>query len=301
MIDKQQQANTDYVKGMKYKDIAEKYDVSINTVKSWKKRYDWQREKGAPKNKKGCTQNKLGAHKKEIELKSSSSVVQRTSEVDTNIDIEQLFVMEYLRDFNATRAAIACGYSKKSAHNLGWRLVRKDEVQQEIKRQKEMMATELGADIQRVISELLKIAFADVTDLLTFGQKEVEVTGMFGPIKDEDGNVLTKIVNYVDLNESENIDGTVISQVKQSKDGVSVKLYDKLSAIKELGRYLDFMTEADKEKLNLVRANIDKVNLEIAKLKIEGEEVEVEDDGFVEAMDNAGKAVWGSVSHEEES
>ncbi|PEO51704.1 P27 family phage terminase small subunit [Bacillus pseudomycoides] len=40
----QEAAHSDYLSGMKYKDIAEKYAVSINTVKSWKKRYGWQRE-----------------------------------------------------------------------------------------------------------------------------------------------------------------------------------------------------------------------------------------------------------------
>ena len=34
-------AESDYVTGMKYKDIAAKYGVSMNTVKSWKKRYAW--------------------------------------------------------------------------------------------------------------------------------------------------------------------------------------------------------------------------------------------------------------------
>lgn len=38
-------AEADYVVGMKYKDIAAKYGVSINTVKSWKKRYAWSRDK----------------------------------------------------------------------------------------------------------------------------------------------------------------------------------------------------------------------------------------------------------------
>lgn len=51
-------AEQDYLNGMKYKDIAEKYNVTINTVKSWKTRYGWQRgEKSAhTKNKKVCTQ-----------------------------------------------------------------------------------------------------------------------------------------------------------------------------------------------------------------------------------------------------
>lgn len=61
MADKYIQAEKDYVKGMKYKDIAEKYGVSLNTVKSWKKRYCWTREKGAHKEKSVHTKNKRGA------------------------------------------------------------------------------------------------------------------------------------------------------------------------------------------------------------------------------------------------
>ena len=38
-------AEEDYINGMKYKEIAEKYNVSINTVKSWKTRYKWRRIK----------------------------------------------------------------------------------------------------------------------------------------------------------------------------------------------------------------------------------------------------------------
>ncbi len=60
MAENHVKAEKDYIKGMKYKDIAEKYGVSINTVKSWKKRYEWSREKGAP-SKKGVHTKKRGA------------------------------------------------------------------------------------------------------------------------------------------------------------------------------------------------------------------------------------------------
>lgn len=49
----------DYQAGMKYKEIAEKYSVTINTVKSWKTRYKWSKDnkKGVhTKSKKVCTQ-----------------------------------------------------------------------------------------------------------------------------------------------------------------------------------------------------------------------------------------------------
>ncbi|MBM7633842.1 phage terminase small subunit [Geomicrobium sediminis] len=60
MTDQQKKAWRDYCNGMKYKDIAEKHGVSLNTVKSWKKRHAWTREKGAPKKPEGAPK-KAGA------------------------------------------------------------------------------------------------------------------------------------------------------------------------------------------------------------------------------------------------
>ncbi len=50
-------AEKDYINGLKYKEIAEKYDVSLNTVKSWKTRYSWSRDKKGvhTKAEKVCT------------------------------------------------------------------------------------------------------------------------------------------------------------------------------------------------------------------------------------------------------
>ena len=70
MAEKYVFAEKDYVKGMKYKDIAEKYDVSLNTVKSWKKRYGWNRDRGAPKEKSVHTKKK-GAPKGNINAKGN--------------------------------------------------------------------------------------------------------------------------------------------------------------------------------------------------------------------------------------
>lgn len=70
MAEKYVQAEKDYVKGMKYKDIAEKYRVSLNTVKSWKKRYGWNRNRGAPKEKSVHTK-KRGAPKGNINAKGN--------------------------------------------------------------------------------------------------------------------------------------------------------------------------------------------------------------------------------------
>lgn len=59
-----EKAYKDYISGMKYKDIAEKYSVSINTVKSWKRRLNWQRKMNP---KKGAKLQKLQGLAKEIQ------------------------------------------------------------------------------------------------------------------------------------------------------------------------------------------------------------------------------------------
>ena len=61
------EAEKDYIAGLKYKDIAEKYGVSLNTVKSWKTRYSWT--------KKVCTQNKKCVHTKRGAPKGSKNAL----------------------------------------------------------------------------------------------------------------------------------------------------------------------------------------------------------------------------------
>lgn len=71
MAETYEKAEKDYVKGMKYKEIAEKYGVSLNTVKSWKQRYGWSRKKGAHKEKSMHTK-KRGAQPGNINAKGNS-------------------------------------------------------------------------------------------------------------------------------------------------------------------------------------------------------------------------------------
>lgn len=40
-LDIKEQAKQDYTKEMKYKELAAKYSVSLNTIKSRVKRYNW--------------------------------------------------------------------------------------------------------------------------------------------------------------------------------------------------------------------------------------------------------------------
>ena len=100
---------------------------------------------------------------------------------------------------------------------------------------------------------------------------------------------ITKVINVVRFKESSEIDGTLLSEVKQGKDGASIKLLDKMKAIEFLAKYSGLLDTVTKEKLE-----IEKQKLEIAKIKSGAyeEEEEVEDDGFIAALGNKVAEVW---------
>lgn len=58
--DLRDKAYKDYKAGMKYKDIAEKYEVSLNTVKSWKTRNKWVRSDNGVHTKEKSAHTKKG-------------------------------------------------------------------------------------------------------------------------------------------------------------------------------------------------------------------------------------------------
>lgn len=59
MSDVKEQIKKDYLSGIMPKELAEKYDTSLNTIKSWVKRYGWSKLKsgGAPSNDEGAPSN----------------------------------------------------------------------------------------------------------------------------------------------------------------------------------------------------------------------------------------------------
>jgi len=267
-VQKWELAYIDYQNGMKYKDIAVKHDVSINTVKSWKFR-KWN----VPPEKKGATKREKVAHKKEV---------QPVIDNDDLTEQQKLFCLYYLECFNATKAykkAYGCDY--KTANANAYLLMVNHGIKDELKRLKAELQQDVFLDVKDLIQEYIKQAFADITDFTEFGKREVPVMGMFGPVKDEDGRELMKEINYVDFKESAEVEGKLIKEVKVGKDGVSVKLYDKQKAMSELMKYLGG------DRLREVQ-----IAAAIAKNKDGSEEFDMEDDGFLAALEAEGEELW---------
>lgn len=238
-------AESDYVAGMKYKDIAAKYGVSMNTVKSWKKRYAWSRNKKTGCIQKGCTQNKKGAHKKEAVAEDVSQVVIN----DELTDQQQLFCLYQSRMFNYTKAYMKAypGCTYASAAVLGSRLMKNQLIRETIEQLKQNHMNREMLKQEDIFQKYMDIAFADMNDFMSFGQEEIETD--YGP----------RMVNSVQLKESDQVDGTLITEVKQGRDGVSVKLADRMKAIDWLADHMDIATAEQKAKIEQIRAKTEQI------------------------------------------
>lgn len=241
-----EKAEQDYMSGMKYKDIAEKYGTTINTVKSWKKRYAWSRGEGAHKAEKVCTQKSKGAPKKEAPIDDGTKATLQNDDLTPE---QQMFCIYYSRTFNAAQSyqkAYGCSYESAIAN--GSRLLTNDKVRAEIERLKEIKRQQIVADADDIVELQMRIAFADIGNYVSFGQKEVT------DIETDE----TYMVSVVDLKESKNTDTQLIQEVKRGKDGVSVKLADKQKAIDWLSKY--FLVHPDDK----YKAEFDKKRAEVS-------------------------------------
>ncbi|MBB6446475.1 terminase small subunit [Bacillus benzoevorans] len=219
-----------------FKELAEKYNIKDSTIRSRKNREKWHRNHATQRKKTVATQKRDKSPPKNEDKETNI-------ENDELTDKQRLFCLYYVKSFNQTMAAIKAGYSPERAHVTGSELVRNSKVAAEIKRIKGKMTSDLFIDAMDVLQKWVKIAFADITDFVEFGQKEIEV---FNEITGEKEKVS---INHVGFKNSSDVDGTIITEVKKGKDGVSIKLADKMKALEFLSKYTDLLSDRELQKL----------------------------------------------------
>lgn len=79
---------------------------------------------------------------------------------------QQRFVSEYLKDLNATQAAIRTGYSEKSAGSQAHELLKKPEISAAIAEKQGKQLESAGLSASRVLEELRRLAFSDLRGLV---------------------------------------------------------------------------------------------------------------------------------------
>jgi len=274
----------DYIKrkgDVKLKDFAKEHGVKYATLRSRKNRENWDKHIVATKD---ATQQKSVATKKAKsranKSKKAVEVVEGLEEAELT-EKQRLFCLYYVKSFNATQAylkAYQCSYSVANAE--GYKLLVNPCIKTEIRRLKASMREELFIDGMDVLQKYVKIAFADITDYLSFNREE-DIVGF-----DDQGKLITQEKNIIKLHNSSDVDGALISEVSQGKDGIKIKLLDKMKALEKLEKYFDLIPDKWKRK-------IEEEKLKLAARKA-GEEDEGEegDDGFLEALQGTVSEVW---------
>ena len=208
-----------YRQGVPLVEIAKRLEMPAGTVRRWKSVYKWDGERS----------NKSERSQKSERSESEQSAIAEL--VNSNLtDKQKLFCVYYVKSFNATKAyqkAYGCSY--ETALTNGPSLLGNARIRDEIARLKQAKLNKAMLEPEDIFQKYMDIAFADITDYVEFGKKTVPVMGSFGPIvikNEETGEKkeLTKEVNVVHFKESSEVDGTLISEIKQGRDGASIKL-----------------------------------------------------------------------------
>lgn len=251
-------AEKDYIAGMKYKDIAAKYNVSINTVKSWKTRYNWSKKSVHTKNKKVCTQNKkVSSVDKVISIPASptSQELELIDEISEELTEKQrLFCVYFINSFNATKAyRKAYGCTEYAAMSCGCRLLRNAKVKKEIDRLKQAKLNQLHFTQEDIFQRYLDIAYADIKDYVTFGtvQRDVE---------DSNGETISATYSYINFKSDVEVDGRLIKEISKGRDSAKIKLNDPMKALGWLTAHMDMGTTEQKVKVELLKKKLEEIN-----------------------------------------
>lgn len=263
--------------------IARKLGKPEGTVRRWKSTQKWDVEE--------CERSETKTSvRKDNRTKTEKAIAEEVKQVIENPDLtdkQRLFCLYYIRCFNATKAyQKAYGVDYSTAASIGYRLLEKDGVRVEIQRLKQNRLNREMLSESDIFQKYMDIAFADITDYVEFGREKIPVMTMYGPLKEKDEETgetihVMKEINTVRFKESSEVDGTIIREIKQGKDGASIKLADQMQALKWIADHMDMATEEQKVRIEVMRA---KAQLD--------ETEEIADDGFLEALSSSAAEDW---------
>lgn len=216
--------------GMKYREIAEKYGVSISTVKSWKVRHEWSRKssksrksmrtKSRVQSKKVRTESRVQKEPEQKKNKEDAGEIQEAKQAVAEAgelnEKQRLFALYFFRTHNATSAyQKAYGCRREVASSSACQLLKNPKVGRFIRKMQQERDANLFLDACDVVELYMRIAFADYNDYVSV----------------KDGEIENKSLG--------DMDGQIIESVMPTKGGVIVKLADRMKALNWLAGYFE--------------------------------------------------------------
>lgn len=249
---KAERARDLYLAGKKLVEIAKELGVPEGTVRRWKSTYGWGKKQ-----------------KTNVRVKTSVRNEEETEDVRSVLDDPELgekwrlFILYYARTFNAVRSYQKAfpGSSYATAATESCKALKKPKIRDAIMELKRQRCAKAYLEADDIFQKYMDIAFADMTDFAEFNK--------YG----------------VSLRPSDEVDGTLVTEVKEGRDGVTIKLADRMKALQWLTDHMDMATAEQKAKIDNLKAST-------AKLRGEDPEGDGQDDGFMAAMKGEAEGAW---------
>jgi len=156
---------------------------------------------------------------------------------------QEMFAKEYIVDLNAAQAAIRAGYSERTAKQIGQENLTKPDLQQYIQDLMDERSKRVEITADMVMREYAKLGFSNITDFLKVEETDV-VIELVG--EGDSKRAITQMVQTVRIFETDTIDRhklDAVSEIKQTKDGISLKLHDKKGALDSMARHLGMFND----------------------------------------------------------
>lgn len=226
-----QKAKELYSQGMKLIDIAKQLQVPDGTVRRWKSTYKW--DTGQKQSER--SDKKKANVRKDKKTTTDTKVADEVEEINNSelTDKQKLFCIHYIRCFNATKAyqkTYNTDYSTAAVN--GSRMLRNAKVKEEILKLKQDKLNREFFNEADLFQKYMDIAYADIADYVEFSK------------------------NNISLKDSKEVDGTLISEVSKGKNGIKVKLADRLKAMQWLSDHMELATEKQRAEIELLKAKI---------------------------------------------
>ncbi len=152
---------------------------------------------------------------------------------------QEAFINEYLKCWNATKAALAAGYSEKTAYSIGHENLKKPEISAVIDQRKAEMI--MSAD--EVLTRLSDQARGDMSDFTS----------------------LKNGIPFVDLAKAERAGKLhLLKKFEVTDKSVKIELYDAQAALVHMGRHHALFTDKTNVNLDMSKLTDDEL-LAIAK------------------------------------
>jgi phage terminase small subunit len=285
------------------KELAIKYNVKYATVRSRKKREEWDKglntrldtvdnntkkmQRSQKTIKHDATDATVNKKDEKILLSATDATENATVLCNTNMDATEsvaalhmkltskqiIFCQEFCIDFNGSRAAIAAGYSRKSARSIASNLLTKDNIHAVIEEFQKCAMKSLSINQTKIIMEYASIAFSDITTYVDVGRKRSTTL-------DKAGNKITAMNDYCHLKNGQLINANTIQEIKINDQGTFIKMHDKHKALEFLVKVSGMVSD------NARTMEIQKIKLIQEKIKAQSKDGS-NDDGNIKELINS--------------